>query len=238
MGDRLSSTKRYEADRIGERLASRGLRRARSERARQLAGPKGVGIAARRCDRPSAVECPVASANVADSIEASAVHERHRLPRPDRSRSRELRGCVAGAGIARRRHGRRASCRSRVARRLPARHRAAAFCRDRLEAVEEQVKVLEDGRAQALAVRMKSQATEILRWTPLDSRHGASRCLPVESALAPGSAPMRPSGLGDAMRYAVLDGGKRLRPLLVPRRRRSGRGDARAPPCAPPAPSN
>ena len=41
----------------------------------------------------------------------------------------------------------------------------------------------------------------------------------VEDALTrwvacPGSAPA-PAGLGDAMRYAVLDGGKRLRPLLV-----------------------
>ena len=41
----------------------------------------------------------------------------------------------------------------------------------------------------------------------------------VEDALTrwvacPGNAPA-PAGLGDAMRYAVLDGGKRLRPLLV-----------------------
>src|SRR5262245_48917508 len=28
-------------------------------------------------------------------------------------------------------------------------------------------------------------------------------------------APEAPAGLGDAMRYGVLDGGKRLRPLLV-----------------------
>ncbi len=37
----------------------------------------------------------------------------------------------------------------------------------------------------------------------------------VESALSSWVAPDAPAGLGDAMRYAVLDGGKRLRPLLV-----------------------
>jgi farnesyl diphosphate synthase len=38
------------------------------------------------------------------------------------------------------------------------------------------------------------------------------RCESLLDALVPASAP---AGLGDAMRYAVLDGGKRLRPLLV-----------------------
>jgi farnesyl diphosphate synthase len=37
----------------------------------------------------------------------------------------------------------------------------------------------------------------------------------VESALSEWVCPHTPAGLGDAMRYAVLDGGKRLRPLLV-----------------------
>lgn len=37
----------------------------------------------------------------------------------------------------------------------------------------------------------------------------------VERALAAWVTPDAPAGLGDAMRYAVLDGGKRLRPLLV-----------------------
>jgi farnesyl diphosphate synthase len=37
----------------------------------------------------------------------------------------------------------------------------------------------------------------------------------VENALSAWVAPTTPAGLGDAMRYAVLDGGKRLRPLLV-----------------------
>ncbi len=37
----------------------------------------------------------------------------------------------------------------------------------------------------------------------------------VESALGEWIAPQAPAGLGQAMRYAVLDGGKRLRPLLV-----------------------
>ncbi len=37
----------------------------------------------------------------------------------------------------------------------------------------------------------------------------------VEQALCVGVPSETPAGLGDAMRYAVLDGGKRLRPLLV-----------------------
>lgn len=37
----------------------------------------------------------------------------------------------------------------------------------------------------------------------------------VEQALSAWVAPTAPAGLGAAMRYAVLDGGKRLRPLLV-----------------------
>ena len=37
----------------------------------------------------------------------------------------------------------------------------------------------------------------------------------VEAALAAGIAAQSPADLGQAMRYAVLDGGKRLRPLLV-----------------------
>jgi farnesyl diphosphate synthase len=37
----------------------------------------------------------------------------------------------------------------------------------------------------------------------------------VEQALSSWVPPDAPAGLGDAMRYAVLDGGKRLRPLLV-----------------------
>ena len=37
----------------------------------------------------------------------------------------------------------------------------------------------------------------------------------IEQALDDGVPAYAPSGLGEAMRYAVLDGGKRLRPLLV-----------------------
>ncbi len=37
----------------------------------------------------------------------------------------------------------------------------------------------------------------------------------VEDALSDWINPQAPAGLGEAMRYAVLDGGKRLRPLLV-----------------------
>jgi farnesyl diphosphate synthase len=43
----------------------------------------------------------------------------------------------------------------------------------------------------------------------------AERLAQVERALGAWVAEDAPAGLGDAMRYAVLDGGKRLRPLLV-----------------------
>ena len=43
----------------------------------------------------------------------------------------------------------------------------------------------------------------------------ASQQAAVEQALSLWVSPDAPAGLGDAMRYAVLDGGKRLRPLLV-----------------------
>ena len=42
-----------------------------------------------------------------------------------------------------------------------------------------------------------------------------ARLLRVEQALSDGVGVGAPAGLGEAMRYAVLDGGKRLRPLLV-----------------------
>jgi farnesyl diphosphate synthase len=42
-----------------------------------------------------------------------------------------------------------------------------------------------------------------------------ARQLLVEQALSAWVVPDAPAGLGEAMRYAVLDGGKRLRPLLV-----------------------
>ena len=43
----------------------------------------------------------------------------------------------------------------------------------------------------------------------------AQRLIQVEQALSQWVASDAPEGLGEAMRYAVLDGGKRLRPLLV-----------------------
>ncbi|MEY4713663.1 MAG: hypothetical protein RIS88_3113 [Pseudomonadota bacterium] len=47
------------------------------------------------------------------------------------------------------------------------------------------------------------------------SRWSAARLAGVESALDRWVDAQAPAGLGEAMRYAVLDGGKRLRPLLV-----------------------
>ena len=57
------------------------------------------------------------------------------------------------------------------------------------------------------------------------SQHHLAR---VEQALSAWVGPDAPAGLGDAMRYAVLDGGKRLRPLLVLAAYEAGRSGARA----------
>ncbi len=52
--------------------------------------------------------------------------------------------------------------------------------------------------------------------TPFDfPRWSAAHLASVESALDRWVVAQAPAGLGQAMRYAVLDGGKRLRPLLV-----------------------
>jgi farnesyl diphosphate synthase len=52
------------------------------------------------------------------------------------------------------------------------------------------------------------QAFDLASWS-------AERLARVEAALSDWVVADAPAGLGDAMRYAVLDGGKRLRPLLV-----------------------
>jgi farnesyl diphosphate synthase len=52
--------------------------------------------------------------------------------------------------------------------------------------------------------------------TPHELDQWSHHCLVVvEDALSRWISPQAPAGLGEAMRYAVLDGGKRLRPLLV-----------------------
>ncbi|MDP1657206.1 MAG: polyprenyl synthetase family protein [Hylemonella sp.] len=58
--------------------------------------------------------------------------------------------------------------------------------------------------------------TRVTQLAELDLRAwSAERLDRVEQALSTWVAPDAPAGLGQAMRYAVLDGGKRLRPLLV-----------------------
>jgi farnesyl diphosphate synthase len=55
-----------------------------------------------------------------------------------------------------------------------------------------------------------------LQLRPFDfASWSAAHLLAVEAALSRWVVTHAPAGLGDAMRYAVLDGGKRLRPLLV-----------------------
>ncbi len=52
--------------------------------------------------------------------------------------------------------------------------------------------------------------------TPAELDHWSDqRLTAVEAALSNWISPDAPAGLGQAMRYAVLDGGKRLRPMLV-----------------------
>ncbi len=55
---------------------------------------------------------------------------------------------------------------------------------------------------------MKTQAFDLAQWS-------AQRLARVEQALSQWVVADAPAGLGESMRYAVLDGGKRLRPLLV-----------------------
>ena len=65
-------------------------------------------------------------------------------------------------------------------------------------------------------------AFDLDAWTDAQLQH-------VEQALTRWISPQAPAGLGQAMRYAVLDGGKRLRPLLVLAAREAvaaGRADA------------
>lgn len=62
--------------------------------------------------------------------------------------------------------------------------------------------------APTLAPASMAQPFELAAWS-------AQRLAVVESALGRWVSAEAPAGLGEAMRYAVLDGGKRLRPLLV-----------------------
>ncbi|MGZ5271321.1 MAG: polyprenyl synthetase family protein, partial [Ramlibacter sp.] len=59
-------------------------------------------------------------------------------------------------------------------------------------------------------------------------RWSGERLVQVERALSDWVVADAPAGLGDAMRYAVLDGGKRLRPLLVLAANEAVRGNALA----------
>jgi farnesyl diphosphate synthase len=59
-------------------------------------------------------------------------------------------------------------------------------------------------------------------------RWSAAHLAEVESALDRWVVAGAPAGLGEAMRYAVLDGGKRLRPLLVMAAAEAVRGDLQA----------
>jgi farnesyl diphosphate synthase len=68
------------------------------------------------------------------------------------------------------------------------------------------------GNLPLIASSLTPSAFDLSQWS-------AQQLAAVEAALSarvacPDTAPA-PAGLGDAMRYAVLDGGKRLRPLLV-----------------------
>ena len=66
-----------------------------------------------------------------------------------------------------------------------------------------------------------TQAFDLSRWSN-------ERLARVEEALSRWVAADAPAGLGEAMRYAVLDGGKRLRPMLVLAANESVAGNAQA----------
>jgi farnesyl diphosphate synthase len=66
-----------------------------------------------------------------------------------------------------------------------------------------------------------SEAFDLRRWSD-------ERLARVEAALSGWVVAEAPAGLGEAMRYAVLDGGKRLRPLLVLAASESVAGNAHA----------
>jgi farnesyl diphosphate synthase len=69
-----------------------------------------------------------------------------------------------------------------------------------------------------------SELTAVFDFATWTSQHLAA----VEAALSQWVPANAPAGLGDAMRYAVLDGGKRLRPLLVMAACESTGGDGAA----------
>jgi hypothetical protein len=94
----------------------------------------------------------------------------------------------------------------------------------RLQAVEEQVKVLEDGQLKPWDTLMSADA--------FDAWMRPNR-LAVEAALQAWVPADAPAGLGQAMRYGVLDGGKRLRPLLVLAACEAPAGRACRPRCGP-----
>src|SRR6218665_4216987 len=63
---------------------------------------------------------------------------------------------------------------------------------------------------------MSAASTPSAAAAPVDLGGGQQNHLAqVEQALSQWVGQGAPSGLGEAIRYAVLDGGKRLRPLLV-----------------------
>ena len=82
-----------------------------------------------------------------------------------------------------------------------------------------------------VAAKLDWDAARLAAWSEPHWRGSKRRC----RAWVGVDAPAR---LGEAMRYAVLDGGKRLRPLLVFAASEAVGGHAEARRCAPPARSS
>ncbi len=100
------------------------------------------------------------------------------------------------------------------------------FCRQQFDTVEAQIRALDEGQikpwsrtewARTVESQILTTSPRFCHRLPLDLHvlDGGAAGAQVEQALSQWVGVNAPANLGDAMRYAVLDGGKRLRPLLV-----------------------
>ena len=112
------------------------------------------------------------------------------------------------------------------ARELPARRRAARL-------LPRQARRRSSSRSRCSRTGSSSRGRRHERGADFDAWTRRASSARVEAALdALGAGATRPRGLGEAMRYAVLDGGKRRAPAAGARRRRGRAAATRERPCA------